>query len=138
MDNTYKTNKLGFPLSVVTAQTNVNSIASVAFGLVGNERREGFDFLATGLRQLQAQIQARAPKVIITERDDCMRDAFKVAFPEAQLQLCRFHIFQNVRLQVQKKGKWKKKTQASNEEQQGGAQAQEEAAQDDEEGLRDV
>lgn len=49
LDNTHRTNNLGFPLFVVTVQTNVNSIANVAFGLIGDETRESFDFLADGV-----------------------------------------------------------------------------------------
>jgi len=45
LDNTHCTNGLGFPLFVVTAQTNINSTANIAFGLIDNERRAGFDFL---------------------------------------------------------------------------------------------
>jgi len=69
LDNTYKTNSLGFPLFVVTAQTNINSIANVAFGLIDNERREGFDFLAQALNELRIKVGARPPAVTVTDRD---------------------------------------------------------------------
>lgn len=108
-DNTYRTNNWGFPLFVVTVQTNVNSVANIAFGLIDNERREGFDFLADAVNQLRIKIEARPPSVTITDKDERMRDALNAIFPDAQKQLCRFHINQNVRLQARKKGKWKKR-----------------------------
>lgn len=105
-DNTHSTNALGFPLFVITTQTNINSTANVAFGLINNERREGFDFLAQGVKELQVQLEARSPAVTITDKDERMRDALKETFPDAQQQLCRFHINKNVLLQAKKKGKW--------------------------------
>jgi len=35
-----------------------------------------------------------------------MRDAFAAVYPDAQLQICRFHIHKNVLLQAKKKGRW--------------------------------
>jgi hypothetical protein len=106
MDNTYSTNGLGFPLFVVTTQTNIKSTMPVAFGLVDNERREGFDFLAESLEDLRVKIGARRPAVLLTDKDDRMRDAFAAVYPDAQLQICRFHIHKNVLLQAKKKGRW--------------------------------
>jgi hypothetical protein len=121
LDNTYSTNALGFPLFVGTTQTNINSIANVVFGLIDNERREGFDFLVQSLNELRVRIEARSPLVTVTDKDDQMRDALKAVFPDTQQQLCRFHINANVLLQAKKKGKWSPPP-----------------VEDDEEGLRDV
>jgi hypothetical protein len=121
LDNTYRTNALGFPLFVVTAQTHINSTASVAFGLVGDETRASFDFLADGINQLRFMIEARPPSVTITDKDAWMRAALKEVFTDTQQQICRFHMNENVKLKAKTKGKWKK---PSNN--------------DDEEGLRDV
>jgi hypothetical protein len=120
LDNTYRTNLLGFPLFVVTVQTNVNSIANVAFGLIGDETQGSFDFLADSLNQLRVKIEARSPAVTITDKDGRLRQALLEVFPDAQQQLCRFHMNQNVTLQAKKKGKWAK------------------AGDDDDEGLRHV
>lgn len=122
LDNTYRTNALGF---VVTTQTNINSIANVAFGLIGEEDRESFDFLASGVNQLREKIGARRPEVLITDKDQWMRGALRAVFPDAQLQLCRYHMYENVKLQAKKKGKWAKPAQQNDED-------------DDEDGLRDV
>jgi hypothetical protein len=46
------------------------------------------------------------PKVIITDKDDQLRAAARQIFPEAQLQLCIFHINSNVVLSIKKW--WKK------------------------------
>jgi hypothetical protein len=123
LDNTHSTNALGFPLFVITAQTNINSTANVTFGLIDNEHREGFDYLSQGVNELRVRLEARSPAVTITDKDDRMRNALKETFPDTQQQLCRFHINKNVLLQAKKKGKWPRPP------------AQDTA---DEEGLRDV
>jgi hypothetical protein len=106
MDNTYCTNVLGFPLFVVTTQTNINSTANLAFGLIDNERREGFDFLAQGINDLRIKVEARSPYVIVTDKDDQIKGALLDVFPDAQQQICRFHINKNVHLKAKTKGKW--------------------------------
>jgi hypothetical protein len=106
LDNTHCTNGLGFPLFVVTAQTNINSTANIAFGLIDNERRAGFDFLIQGIEDLRIKVEARSPAVAITDKDDQMRDAIRAVWPDTQQQLCRFHINKNVHLNAKTKGKW--------------------------------
>jgi hypothetical protein len=141
LDNTYKTNSLGFPLFVVTTQTNVNSIANVAFGLVDNERREGFDFLAQALDELRVKVGARRPAVTITDRDHQMRGALQAVFPEAQQLLCRFHIAQNVLLNAKTKGKWKKADLEAEEQTRGqtrGRPQGQAGEADEEQSLREV
>lgn len=44
-DNTYNTNRFKLPLFQATGQTCLGSIFNAAFGLIDNERREGFQFL---------------------------------------------------------------------------------------------
>jgi hypothetical protein len=48
-DNTYNTNRFKLPPFQVTGQTCLGSIYNAAFGLIDNERVEGFRFLASGI-----------------------------------------------------------------------------------------
>ena len=45
MDNTYKTNRFRMPFFEVTGVTNLSTNFNVAFGLIDNEREEGYEWL---------------------------------------------------------------------------------------------
>ncbi|RKK66565.1 hypothetical protein BFJ68_g18585, partial [Fusarium oxysporum] len=48
-DNTYNTNRFKLPLFQATGQTCLGSVFNAAFGLIDNERREGFQFLSESI-----------------------------------------------------------------------------------------
>ena len=83
-DNTYNTNRFKLPLFQATGQTCLGSIFNAAFGLIDNERREGFQFLSESIRQLLEQYAIRQPDVIITDFDDQMKAALNDQFPDVQ------------------------------------------------------
>ncbi|EGY20864.1 uncharacterized protein VDAG_02388 [Verticillium dahliae VdLs.17] len=60
-DNTYNTNRFKLPLFQATGQTCLGSVFNAAFGLIDNERREGFQFLSESIRQLAEQHSIRPP-----------------------------------------------------------------------------
>ncbi|KAJ3453593.1 hypothetical protein MRS44_017840 [Fusarium solani] len=105
-DNTYNTNRFKLPLFQATGQTCLGSVFNEAFGLIDNERREGFQFLSESIRQLTEQHSIRQPDVIITDFDDQMKAALNDQFPDVQQQLCIHHINSNVLLKS--KQKWVK------------------------------
>ena len=105
-DNTYNTNRFKLPLFQATGQTCLGTIFNAAFGLIDNERREGFQFLSESIRQLAEQHSIRQPDVIITDFDDSMKAALNNQFPTVQQQLCIHHINSNVLLKS--KQKWVK------------------------------
>ncbi|KAJ6436261.1 sugar transporter [Purpureocillium lavendulum] len=102
-DNTYNTNRFKLPLFQATGQTCLGSVYNAAFGLIDNEKREGFQFLSESIRQLAEQHLVRQPGVIITDFDDAMKAALNDQFPEAQQQLCIHHIISNVLLKAKQK-----------------------------------
>lgn len=102
-DNTYNTNRFKLPLFQATGQTCLGSVFNAAFGLIDNERREGFQFLSESIRQLSEQHAIRQPDVIITDFDDQMKAALDDQFPDAQQQLCIHHINSNVLLKSKQK-----------------------------------
>ena len=104
-DNTYNTNRFKLPLFQVTGQTCLKSVYNAAFGLIDNERREGFQFLAEGVRLLTERHAIQLPDVVITDYDEQMKAALGHQFPDSQQQLCIHHINANVLLNA--KRKWK-------------------------------
>ncbi|KHN93907.1 uncharacterized protein MAM_01777 [Metarhizium album ARSEF 1941] len=97
-DNTYNTNRFKLPLFQATGQTCLGTVFNAAFGLIDNERREGFQFLAESVRKLITKHSLREPDVIITDFDKAMKAAVNDQFPNAQQQLCIHHILSNVLL----------------------------------------
>jgi hypothetical protein len=103
-DNTYNTNRFKLPLFQATGQTCLGTVFNAAFGLIDNERREGFQFLAESIHELITKHSIRQPDVIITDFDKAMKSALNDQFPNTQQQLCIHHILSNVLLKS--KNKW--------------------------------
>lgn len=61
LDNTYKTNRFKMCLFQVTGVTDQKSVANFAFGLVGTERQEGYDWLCDRLGEFREQQRSRSP-----------------------------------------------------------------------------
>jgi hypothetical protein len=64
-DNTYNTNRFKLPLFQVTGQTCLGTVFNAAFGLIDNERLEGFQFLTNGVRTLLDRYSIRTPDVVL-------------------------------------------------------------------------
>ncbi|EXU95776.1 MULE transposase domain protein [Metarhizium robertsii] len=103
-DNTYNTNRFKLPLFQATGQTCLKTVFNAAFGLIDNERREGFQFLAESIKELLTKHSINQPDVIITDFDKAMKAALDDQFPNVQQQLCIHHILSNVLLKS--KTKW--------------------------------
>ncbi|KJZ70946.1 hypothetical protein HIM_09650 [Hirsutella minnesotensis 3608] len=104
-DNTYNTNRFKLPLFQVTGQTCLKSVINAAFGLIDNERREGFQFLTEAVKELSDRHGIPLPDVVITDYDKAMKEALDSQYPDSQQQLCIHHINANVLLNA--KRKWK-------------------------------
>jgi hypothetical protein len=111
LDNTYNTNRFKLPLFQVTGQTCLGTVFNAAFGLIDNERREGFQFLAESVSTLLLEHSIRQPAIIITDFDNSMKAALDDQFPRVQQQLCIHHINSNVLLRS--KQKWVKNPENS-------------------------
>ncbi|KJZ70653.1 hypothetical protein HIM_09973 [Hirsutella minnesotensis 3608] len=123
-DNTYNTNRFKLPLFQVTGQTCLKSIYNAAFGLLDNERREGFQFLAEGIRQLADQHDIPLPEVVITDFDQQMKAALNSQFPDSQQQICIHHINSNALLNAKRKWKDAKKDTDSDDSSSGSEKTQ--------------
>ncbi|OAQ57749.1 transposase [Purpureocillium lilacinum] len=104
-DNTYNTNRFKLPLFQITGQTCLRSVYNAAFGLIDNERREGFQFLAEAIRELNDRHKIPLPNVVTTDYDQQMKAALESQYPDSQQQICIQHINANVLLNA--KRKWK-------------------------------
>lgn len=105
-DNTYKTNNKGLAFFQVMSIGSLNKVFSCAFGLINNERQEGFDWLMDQVNVLRQEVGVAPPVVTITDFDAAMRNAVARVYPDAKPQLCIFHVNKNVILHI--KGKWDK------------------------------
>ncbi|KAJ6436373.1 C6 zinc finger domain-containing protein [Purpureocillium lavendulum] len=104
-DNTYNTNRFKLPLFQVTGQTCLKSVYNAAFGLIDNEKRQGFQFLAEAVRELNDRHTIPLPNVVVTDYDQQMKAALESQYPDSQQQICIQHINANVLLNA--KRKWK-------------------------------
>ncbi|GKU10048.1 unnamed protein product [Fusarium langsethiae] len=102
-DNTYNTNRFKLPLFQATGQTCLGTVFNAAFGLIDNQRREGFQFLAESISTLLSEHSIRQPAIIITDFDDSMKATLNDQFPGVQQQLCIHHINSNVLLRSKQK-----------------------------------
>jgi hypothetical protein len=59
-------------------------VFDAAFGLIDNERFDGFIFLITQLRHLAKQHIIRLSDVIITDYDQRLKNALQILFPDLQ------------------------------------------------------
>ena len=87
-DYTYSTNRFKLPLFQATGQACLGTVFNAAFGLIDNERKEGFLSLTERMRQLARQHSIHEPDVFITSFDKQMKAALSYIFPEVQQQLC--------------------------------------------------
>lgn len=105
-DNTYKTNNKKLAFFQVAGINAMGKIYSCAFGFINNERQEGFDWLMDQVNACRESIDANPPAVTITDYDKAMKSAISRVYPDADQQLCIFHVNKNVVLNI--KRKWKK------------------------------
>jgi hypothetical protein len=105
LDNTYKTNRFNMYLFQATGITDQQSVVNFAFGLVGSEGQETYEWLCEALEAFRAEISAAKPNVIVTDKEVALRNALAIEFPEAQQQLCVYHVNANVRGRIT--SKWK-------------------------------
>jgi len=88
-DHTYSTNALNFSLMVVTAMTNINTVANVAFALVREKTTACSTTLVQGVERFLERLGAAMLHVVITDQDEQQRDALFEVWPDVQQHLPR-------------------------------------------------
>jgi len=109
-DNTYKTNNKKLALFQVVGLNHSNKTFSCGFGLINNERQEGFNWLMEQVGYFRRLAGAPEPTVTITDFDTAMKAAVAREFPEAKSLICIFHVNKNVVLHINRK--WDKQAAA--------------------------
>jgi len=71
-DNTYRTNNKGLAFFQIVALNYLGMAFSCGFGLINNERKEGFDWLMEKVNQFREEAGARSLIVTITDYDTVM------------------------------------------------------------------
>ena len=84
---------------------------SCGFGLINNERKEGFNQLIKQVNHTRALINAKPLNVTITDFNTSIKAAIAEVYLEAKLQIYVFHINKNVTLYI--KRKWNKAVAAA-------------------------
>ncbi|OAQ58088.1 MULE transposase domain-containing protein [Pochonia chlamydosporia 170] len=100
------------PLVTVVAVSSEKTSMPICYGLLNNEQGASFEWFLKQVSRFQRAGIISSPEVIITDKDDQLRNAIRQFFPNTQLQLCVFHINSNVVLYIKK---WWKKTNDSEE-----------------------
>jgi len=92
LDATYRTNRFGMPLVLVTGIDN-NGVTTLVSGcLLSDETRESYLWF---LRELHSILKV-PPGVVFTDGDNEIARAISETWPETVHLLCRFHIAQNI------------------------------------------
>lgn len=107
IDATYSTNCYKMPLVTVVAVSSEKTSMPICYGLLNNEQGATFEWFLKQVSRFQRAGFISSPEVVITDKDDQLRDAIWKIYPKAQLQLCVFPINSNVVLYIKK---WWKKT----------------------------
>ncbi|KFA60279.1 hypothetical protein S40285_07392 [Stachybotrys chlorohalonatus IBT 40285] len=97
MDNTYKTNRYGLFLFQIIAITPHNTVANVVFGLTSTEVEEGYSWSLAQLEEFRSELDISRPSIIITDKENALKNALAACFPLTQQQVCLYHINANVK-----------------------------------------
>ncbi|KAM4067420.1 MULE transposase [Hirsutella rhossiliensis] len=102
IDATYNVNCYKMPLVTVVTVSSERTSMPICYGLLNNEQFASFEWFLQQLSRFRRAGNISPPEVIITDKDDQLRDAIRQIFPDTQLQLCVFHINSNVVLYIKK------------------------------------
>ena len=101
-NNIYKINNKNLAFFQIIGIIGTRYTFNYSFGLVNNERKEGFNWLIDQVNARREAIGAAKPLVIITDFDTAIRSAVKRVYPYTQSQLYIFYINKNVILNIKK------------------------------------
>lgn len=100
LDNTYQTNRFKLYLFQVVGVTDQRSLAQFGFGLINTEKQAGYEWLCKQLDSIRRQLFVSKPGVVITDKEKALKNTLASRFPDAQQQLCVFHMNSNVRARI--------------------------------------
>jgi hypothetical protein len=90
MDATYNTNRYKLPLLEIVGVTPANMTFCIAFVYMHKEKKPNNTWVLDYLKSLMDGCML--PRVIITDRELALMNAYNIVFPNAKGLLCRWHI----------------------------------------------
>ncbi|XP_035842104.1 PKS-NRPS hybrid synthetase CHGG_01239-like [Helianthus annuus] len=94
VDDAYKTNMYNLSFLQVVCMTSTNQTFCVAHAFLSNEQEATYVWVMERVRSMLHEcMEAR---VILTDKDQTLINAYRKIFPGAHRYLCRFHILQNI------------------------------------------
>ncbi|CAG8832325.1 2756_t:CDS:2, partial [Gigaspora margarita] len=96
MDSTYKTNRFGMPLLLVSGIDAMGISFLIASCLLANETTLNFCWALRQLKKIAGDMTVHRIKTLITDRDLALMSAVRAELPNVKHQLCVWHIEQNI------------------------------------------
>lgn len=94
MDATYSTNRYGMPLLEIVGVTPTNLTFCIAFIYMHKEREPNYTWAPDCLKAIMDGCMF--PRVIVTDRELALMNAYNIVFLNAKGLLCRWHINNNL------------------------------------------
>lgn len=101
LDCTYKTNRYGMPLLIITSTTACNLTFYVGFCFLQQETTGFYEWAVGRLHNLFV-INGLADPVMVTDKEDALIRALNKIFPTSPLIQCRWHINKNIKSHMEK------------------------------------
>ena len=93
---TYKTNKFHKPLLHISGITCPGTSFEIAYCFLPNEQEPSYRLVIKSLFDLYHELQV-VPSIFITVKEQALKNALHVYWPDLPQQLCLWHIFNNVK-----------------------------------------
>ena len=97
MDCTYKTNVFNMPLMDIIGVSPLNRLYFVGMCFIRSETTTSFLFPLRQIRTLYDRFRLPYPGAIFTDKDDGLRRALLLTFPDSRRLLCLWHINNHIK-----------------------------------------
>ncbi|CAG8836490.1 11872_t:CDS:2, partial [Gigaspora margarita] len=96
MDSTYKTNRFGMPLLLISGVNAMGMTFLIASCLLANETVSNFCWTLSQLKQIAGDTIIHNMRTLVTDGDLALISAIRTELPYIKHQLCIWHIEQNI------------------------------------------
>lgn len=106
VDATYKNNYMGYPMMVLGTVDRRKTFHPLVYGCCSGETAEDYAFFFESIRRAMTEYFNHdfAPKIMIADGADAIRNAFYQVFQTAQIDImCYAHVIRNIRKRLTKK-----------------------------------
>ena len=99
IDGTYSTNKLRFPLYTILVEDGNGNGRVVGYCFVSDERQETLELM---LKEISRVHDFSRVETVILDKDKSEINAVKKVIPNANIELCKFHVMQAMMRKIRK------------------------------------